>query len=138
MSRSKLIRIFSFFLIFFSLLGHAETQDLYAFHSPQKEAEFNDLLKDLRCLVCQNQDLHDSQTPFAEGLRQQIRQWVIEGKSQKEIMTQLTSQYGEDIAFQPPLKTNTALLWIAPFVFFFFCILFLFIYLYKHTRSNSL
>lgn len=126
----KLMRTITLFLLFFSFsvsFVHAETHDLYAFTQPQKEAEFNDILKDLRCLVCQNQDLHDSQTPFAEGLRQQIHQWVLEGKSEKEILNILTNQYGDDISFQPPLKSNTYVLWLAPFVLFILLIAFLFI-----------
>ncbi len=119
-------------LLFFSApILHAQTREVYVFNAAEQQTEFNDVLKNLRCLVCQNQDLHDSQTQFAEGLRQQIHQWILEGKSQKEIVNILTSQYGDTISFQPPLKSNTYILWIVPFALFFLFIFFMIVTIYR-------
>ena len=109
-----LLFLFSLFTLI-PLSIHAQTQELYAFETPEKQVEFDTLLKDLRCLVCQGQDLHDSQTPFAENLREQIQEWIKEGKSQQEILDILTSRYGQSISFDPQLQTSTYILWIAPF-----------------------
>lgn len=117
--------IFLAFNFLFSPLSYAQSQDLYAFKNPHKQAEFTTILKDLRCLVCQGQDLNDSQTQFAETLRQEIHQWVIEGKSEKEILDILVDRYGETISYKPPLQKTTYILWIAPFILFISVIIFL-------------
>lgn len=94
---------------------HANT--FYPFDSAKKEAQFNHLLKDLRCLVCQNQDLADSNADLAKDLRGQVYQLVKEGKSDSEISDYLTSRYGDFILFKPPVKGVTMLLWFGPFLF---------------------
>lgn len=89
----------------------------YPLDSAKKEAQFNHLLKDLRCLVCQNQDLADSNADLAKDLRDQVYQLVKEGKSDTEISDYLTSRYGDFILFKPPVKAITLLLWFGPALF---------------------
>lgn len=90
-------------------------QDVYSFKTPEQEIIFNNTLKNLRCLVCQNQDLDDSQAQFAKDLRQNIYHQILQGKSQQTILTSLTSDYGDYILFEPPVKKATYILWYAPF-----------------------
>jgi cytochrome c-type biogenesis protein CcmH len=90
---------------------------MYPLDSARKEAQFNHLLKDLRCLVCQNQDLVDSNAELAKDLRFQVYELVKEGKSDSEIMDYLTARYGDFILFKPPVKSVTLLLWFGPFLF---------------------
>ncbi|WP_454784079.1 cytochrome c-type biogenesis protein [Legionella sp. WA2024007413] len=92
----------------------------YPLDSAQKEAQFNHLLKDLRCLVCQNQDLADSNAELAKDLRAQVYQMVKQGKSDSEISDYLTARYGDFILFKPPVKSVTFLLWFGPFLFLLF------------------
>lgn len=92
---------------------------VYPLDSVKKEAQFNHLLKDLRCLVCQNQDLADSNAELAKDLRLQVYHLVKEGKSDTEISDYLTSRYGDFILFKPPVKAVTLLLWYGPFLFLF-------------------
>ncbi len=125
--------VISMALICFSW-AHAESHDVYAFTDPAKQTEFNTLLKDLRCLVCQGQDLHDSQTQFAETLRQEIHQWVLEGKSEEDILNILVERYDESISYKPSFQKSTYILWIAPFVLFFLVILSLFITIAKRKK----
>ena len=138
--KKKYRSVFVLFLLFFFLtiltnISHAETRDLYAFKEPAKQVEFETLVKDLRCLVCQGQDLHDSQTAFAETLKEQIHQWVLEGKSEKEILSILTERYGNAITFDPPLQTSTYILWVAPFAALLIVIPFLFITITKRQKN---
>jgi len=100
---------------FYSALGNANST--YPLDSPRKEAQFNHLLKDLRCLVCQNQDLADSNAELAKDLRLQVYELVKEGRSDSEINEYLTSRFGDFILFKPPVKAATWLLWFGPFVF---------------------
>lgn len=107
--------ILGLIMFLFSPLIFANTA--YPLDSPKKEAQFNHLLKDLRCLVCQNQDLADSNAELAKDLRLQVYQLVKEGKSDSEINDYLTLRYGDFILFNPPVKAVTFLLWFGPFLF---------------------
>lgn len=90
---------------------------IYPFDSAKKEAQFDHLLKDLRCLVCQNQDLADSNAELAKDLRDQVYLLIKEGKSDSEVIDYLTSRYGDFILFKPPIKAITYLLWFGPALF---------------------
>jgi cytochrome c-type biogenesis protein CcmH len=117
---SRAIYVFCFL---WSALVLANTT--YPFDSLKKETQFNYLLKDLRCLVCQNQDLADSNADLAKDLRGQVYSLVKEGKSDSEIRDYLTARYGDFILFKPPVKGITLLLWFGPFLFLLLgCIIF--------------
>lgn len=109
-------------IIYLSLLiflgtTQAWANSIYPLDSAKKEAQFTHLLKDLRCLVCQNQDLAESNAELAQDLRAQVYQLVKEGKSDSEISDYLTSRYGDFILFKPPVKAVTLLLWFGPALF---------------------
>ena len=78
------------------------------------------LAHELRCLVCQNETLADSQAPLAADLRNQIREQLAAGKSEKEVVDFLVARYGDFVLYKPPLKANTVLLWAGPFLFLAF------------------
>ncbi len=105
-----------FLLLFFVQIG-AFANTLYPLDTPKQEAQFNHLLKELRCLVCQNQDLADSNAGLAKDLRNEVYQLVKTGKSDNEIIQYLTARYGDFILFNPPVKAITALLWFGPALF---------------------
>lgn len=90
---------------------------IYPLPTEKQEAQFKHLLTELRCLVCQNQDLADSNAGLALDLRAKVYNMVKEGRSDQEIVSYLTARYGDFILFKPPLKSITVLLWIAPFLF---------------------
>ena len=75
------------------------------------------LAKELRCLVCQNETLADSQAPLAADLRNQIREQLAAGKSEHEVVDFLVARYGDFVLYNPPFKASTALLWTGPFLF---------------------
>ena len=89
----------------------------YPLPTKKQEAQFSHLLKELRCLVCQNQDLADSSAGLAEDLRNQVYEMIKEGKSDDEVINYLTARYGDFILFKPPVKALTALLWYGPGLF---------------------
>lgn len=78
------------------------------------------LAKELRCLVCQNETLADSQAPLAADLRNQIREQLAAGKSEREVVDFLVARYGDFVLYNPPFKASTALLWTGPFLFLAF------------------
>ncbi|HSH55012.1 MAG TPA: cytochrome c-type biogenesis protein [Methylotenera sp.] len=79
------------------------------------EAQVQRLSEELRCLVCQNQTLSDSNSGLAEDLRQEIREMAAKGMSDKAIIDYLVVRYGDFVRYRPPLKSTTALLWFGPF-----------------------
>ena len=83
---------------------------------PAVEARLKQLAVELRCLVCQNQTLADSNAPLAEDLRREVREMIVKNMSDKEIIDFLVSRYGDFVLYRPPLKTSTTLLWAGPFV----------------------
>lgn len=83
---------------------------------PAVEARLKRLAGELRCLVCQNQTLADSNAPLAEDLRREVREMIVKEMSDREIVDFLVSRYGDFVLYRPPLKTTTVLLWVGPFV----------------------
>lgn len=90
--------------------------EAYQFDSPQMEADYNKLVAELRCLVCQNQNLADSDAPLAHDLRDEIFEMLQAGRSDEEIKRFLVERYGDFVLYRPPVKGNTLILWLAPAV----------------------
>ena len=103
------------FIGLFINTGYADA--LYPLQTTKQESQFKHLLADLRCLVCQNQDLADSNAGLAKDLRAEVYNRVKDGQSDHEIITYLTDRYGDFILFNPPLKGITFFLWFAPMLF---------------------
>ncbi|MFO1307256.1 MAG: cytochrome c-type biogenesis protein [Burkholderiales bacterium] len=91
-----------------------------ALAQPAADEAFEQRLKrletDLRCLVCQNQTLADSNAPLAEDLRREVRELAQAGKSDAEIRAFLVARYGDFVLYKPPVKESTWLLWFGPFL----------------------
>ncbi len=83
---------------------------------PAVEARLKHLAIELRCLVCQNQTLADSNAPLAEDLRREVREMIVKNMSDKEIIDFLVERYGDFVLYRPPLKATTTVLWVGPFV----------------------
>jgi cytochrome c-type biogenesis protein CcmH len=81
---------------------------------PALEKRVMTLAEELRCLVCQNQTLAESNAPLAEDLRNQLREKMREGKSDREVVDFLVERYGDFVLYRPPLKGTTLLLWFGP------------------------
>jgi cytochrome c-type biogenesis protein CcmH len=83
---------------------------------PALQARYEKITKDLRCLVCQNESVADSNAPLAEDLRRQVREMLIGGKSDDAVFDFMTARYGEFVRYNPPLEAKTMLIWGAPFL----------------------
>jgi len=101
----------------FSYMVVAESVEQYPFQSIEKREQFQSLLKELRCLVCQNQDLADSNATLAIDLKNIVYDKVQHNQSDEEIKAFLTERYGDFVLFNPPIKQQTYLLWFGPFLF---------------------
>ena len=103
---------------------------------PVIENRLNNLAKELRCLVCQNETLADSQAGLADDLRREIREQMKAGKSDKEIISFLTQRYGQFILYRPQVTPTTYLLWFSPFVLLIGGLVILFHYI--RTRRDAI
>jgi cytochrome c-type biogenesis protein CcmH len=83
---------------------------------PALQARFERITQNLRCLVCQNESIADSNVELASDLRRQVREMLADGKSDDAIFDFMTDRYGEFVRFNPPLEPKTLLIWGAPFV----------------------
>jgi cytochrome c-type biogenesis protein CcmH len=81
------------------------------------ERRVTNLAHELRCLVCQNQTIADSNAPLAVDLRNQIREQLAAGKSEGDVLDFMVARYGDFVLYRPPLKASTVLLWMGPFAF---------------------
>jgi len=102
-------------LLAFSSLAFAQADEI-ANPDPRVEKRLKDLADELRCLVCQNQTIADSNAPLALDLRNQIRTMVNQGKSDDEIRAYLVDRYGNFVLYNPPVIPTTLLLWGGPFL----------------------
>jgi cytochrome c-type biogenesis protein CcmH len=97
----------------FALVAAATQMDITA--AAAFDVRLKKLEGELRCLVCQNQTLADSNAMLAEDLRREVRDLALAGKSDDEIRAYLVARYGDFVLYDPPLKRTTWLLWIGPF-----------------------
>lgn len=88
-----------------------------AFEDPVMQARYEKLGRELRCLVCQNQTVADSNAGLAKDLRQQVKELLEQGKTDQEILDYMVARYGNFVRFTPPLNHETILLWSAPVIF---------------------
>ena len=95
-----------------SLAGGIDAVD---FADPAAEARYQDLIGQLRCLVCQNQTIAESNAELAADMRAIVRQQVVDGHSKDQIIEFLTARYGDFVRYKPPLAARTVVLWFAPF-----------------------
>lgn len=84
--------------------------------SAEQAERYQALVVELRCLVCQNQSIADSNAPLAADLREQVRSQILAGRSDSEIRRYVTERYGDFVLYRPPFKASTWLLWAGPFL----------------------
>ena len=131
----KTIILFSFLVILLSLKLFA-TEEYYPFSLSQDQQRFQTLTSELRCLVCQNENLAESNAALAIDLRNQIYKQIQRGESNQAIIRYLVARYGDYILYRPPLNIATLLLWATPFLILFFGIAYLIYYLRVITKNN--
>jgi cytochrome c-type biogenesis protein CcmH len=100
----------------FSVTTALAKVETYEFDDPEQAARYKILIQELRCLVCQNQNLADSNAELAQDLRRQTYEMVSKGSTVDEVVDYMVQRYGDFVLYRPPFKLSTALLWIGPFV----------------------
>ncbi|PLY17072.1 MAG: cytochrome c-type biogenesis protein CcmH [Sedimenticola sp.] len=90
--------------------------EAYSFEDPEKEARYKVLIDELRCLVCQNQNLAASNAELAKDMRRLTYDMVQRGATNEEVVTYMVDRYGDFVMYRPPFNSSTYLLWIGPFI----------------------
>lgn len=91
--------------------------EYHPFTDPAKEQAYQTLISELRCLVCQNQTIADSNADLAKDLRQQVYDMLQQGKTQQDVVDFMTQRYGDFVMYRPAFGIKTGLLWLGPIVF---------------------
>ena len=103
--------------IMFFLYLPAGAEDIpFEFEHEHQQQRYKELVDELRCMVCQNQTLADSNAPLAQDLRDEVYKMVVEDKPKQDIIDFLVQRYGDFVLYKPPLKSSTLLLWFGPFL----------------------
>ena len=108
-----------FLIVVFVLLGTALAHAVLPeemLPDAAKEARARDISQNLRCLVCQNQSIDDSNAPLARDLRTIVRERLTAGDSNDQVMAYVVNRYGNYVLLKPPFQPDTALLWLLPFI----------------------
>ena len=132
-----------FLFIFIIFLGHFFTNTLYAVEpdeilkNQEQEIRARKISKNIRCMICQNQSIDESDAPLAKDLRILIREKIKDGKTNDEIYEFLTERYGDFILLKPAFKLNTFLLWLLPFIFLAIGIFFIFFHNKKYKEVKK-
>ena len=103
--------------IFGAAVVHAQSVfEPHGFSSPMHEQRYHTLIDELRCLVCQNQTIAESNADLASDLRREVYRMVEDGQSAEEIAGFMVARYGDFVLYRPPLRDRTMLLWAGPFL----------------------
>jgi cytochrome c-type biogenesis protein CcmH len=106
--------------------------------NPALEKRVMALAEELRCLVCQNQTIADSHAELAIDLKNQVREKLAQGMSDKAVVDYMVQRYGDFVLYRPPVKTTTWLLWFGPFLLLIGGIVFLGLKLSRRTQPEAL
>lgn len=113
------------------------SETLLEFEDAQTKDRYYSLLAQLRCLVCQNQSLAESDAGLAQDLRRKIHEMLQEGAGDEQIIDFMVARYGDFVLYNPPLKASTVLLWFGPFILAGFGILWLVVYLVRRNEQKA-
>jgi cytochrome c-type biogenesis protein CcmH len=121
-------------LVPLSLFASLESHE---FDNPAQEAQYIQQNKEHRSLVCQNQNLADSNAELAKDLREKAYEMVKQGKTHDQITDYMIARYGDFVMYRPPMKTSTYLLWLGPFVFLLIALLVLIFFIRKKSSNDD-
>lgn len=110
----QFVRIFALLIITSSFNSYAI--EVYEFKNDEQRELYQDLTKELRCLVCQNQNLADSDADLARDLKDQVAEFVINNQDKDTILAYMIQRYGDFVTYNPPLNASTFFLWFSPFM----------------------
>lgn len=113
-------KIIIIFTLFFSLSSLHASVEIKKFDNAEQEQRYKHIIDELRCLVCQNQNISGSNAGLAQDLRKQVHKMLLAGKDDEEIFDFMVTRYGDFVLYRPPFNAATFLLWAGPFAILIF------------------
>ncbi|OFC69036.1 cytochrome c-type biogenesis protein [Alteromonas confluentis] len=113
------MRTWMFVLLALASVSVLAVEDNYGFNDPEQRVLFLKLTAELRCPMCQNQNIADSDAMIAHDMRRKVYTLLKQGKSEEEIVTYMKDRYGDFVYYKPPVTAATIWLWALPLVFIF-------------------
>ena len=110
----------------FSIIILSLTPLTHADDNVEKNILYNDLIKEIRCMVCQNQNIAESEAPLAVDLREKVKELIANGKTEEEIKKFMTDRYSSFILYDPPRNRQNIFLWFGPLIFLLLITFFLY------------
>jgi len=126
------------FIFMLMMSGSSYAVDTHQLSDPKQQESYEILTKELRCLVCQNQTIADSNAELAGDLRRQVYEMLQQGKSKQEIIQFMTDRYGDFVLYKPPFQGKTSVLWIAPVVFLLLGLIMVFFVIRRKKAAANL
>ena len=111
--------------------------EVHKFDNPEQEEQYKRLVTELRCLVCQNQNLADSNADLAKDLREEVYEMIQNGATDQEIINFMVARYGDFVLYRPPFKATTAFLWVGPFIILLGGFVILLVFIRKRRQATT-
>ena len=124
--KSSLVRLLLIFSVSFLLPAQAVKIEFHDFKTPQQEQLYLQLIAELRCVKCQNQNLAESNAELAKDMRDKTYDMILKGGTRADVVKYMTDRYGDFVLYKPPFKKNTLLLWVGPPIFLLISLFLLF------------
>ena len=121
-----------------SMSALAMPMEAYEFDSPAQEQTFRKLNSELRCLVCQNQAISDSDAGLAKDLRAEIHSMLLAGKTEQQIVAFMVERYGDYVLYNPPIKPMTLMLWFGPALVFIIALFYVIKFIRSQNKNDTL
>ena len=115
----------------------SKTLNSDTFQAVINDERFQNLTNELRCLVCQNQTIAESNATLAVDLKKQVAKQISEGKSDQEILQFMEERYGEFVLYNPPISAENSLLWLGPFIVLVIAVFILYATLKRQSKSTE-
>lgn len=131
-------KIIFILVLFSSGVSDAVDSNPTEFVDAQQTMRYQVLTEKLRCVVCQNQSVADSNAKLAQDIRELVREKILQGQTDAEITDFLVERYGDFVLYEPPLKPKTYILWLGPALLFFIALLTLIYFLFRHAKSTQI
>ena len=126
-----------FIILLLTVSSTSYAVDYHQLSDPEQQKNYETLISELRCLVCQNQTIADSNAELAADLRRQVYEMLQQGKTKQEIADFMTARYGDFVLYNPPFKAKTGILWIAPMAFLLIGLIVVFLFVRRKKSASA-
>ena len=111
--------------------------DIHEFETEKQRLDYQQLTEELRCLVCQNQNIADSDAGLAKDLRNEVAKLIKQGQTQTQVTDYMVERYGDFVRYSPPMRADTIVLWVMPFLVLFIAATVLIVTIRRNTKNNT-